>query len=161
MVEAIVVIPTLLIIFAGLVFIWRLYSQKINVMSTARLAAWAYAGSNCGQPGDPGPEDVASIPGASGQTTAGMGNGNNGGTAAENAQAQQVLRNTPSDVHADTMTRDLDTGAASAQGTVIPSPFLGFEGPVSVTATVSVMCNEPPYNASLVDMIKAAFYNLR
>ena len=163
MVEAIVVIPTRLIIFAGLVFCWRLYSEKLVVMATTRLDVWAYAGTNCGQPGDLGPGDVGSVAGASGagQVAGSMGNGNNGATPANIAQAQHVLHGSASDVHADTLTKGLDTGAASAQGVVVPSPFLGFRGDVPVAAKITVMCNEPPYNASFLDMVRAAFDNLK
>jgi len=162
MVEAVVVIPTLLVIFAGLIFTWRLYGEKLAVMGNTRLAIWAYAGTNCGQPGDRGPDDVSSIGGVSGggQMAGSMSNGNNGANPADLARAERVLRNSSSDVHADTLTKGLDTGAASAQGVVIPSAFLGFRGDVPVAAKITVMCNEPPYNASFLDMIRAAYSNL-
>jgi hypothetical protein len=160
MVEAVVVIPTLLILFAAMVFTWRLYGEKIRVTGDARSTAWSYAVSNCGDPGDPGPEDDTTI--GSGATKArGMGNGENGAPPADLAQAEHVTRNSPADVHANTMVKDLDTAVASAQAAVIPSPFLGLRSNVPVSTSRSVLCNEPPYNASLPNMIKAAFENLK
>ncbi len=160
MVEAVVVIPTLIVLFAAMIFTWRLYGEKIRVSGAARLTAWSYAGSNCGTPGDLGPEDEApEVAGAAKEP--GMGNGDNGAAPGDLAQAESITKGSSSDTHANTMVKDLDTASATAQGTVIPSALLGFHSSVPVSTRRSVLCNEPPYNASLVNMVKAAFDNLK
>lgn len=46
-VEAAVVLPVFIIIFAGLVYMHRLYSAKLEGMVDARECAWAYANGGC------------------------------------------------------------------------------------------------------------------
>lgn len=46
-VEAAVVLPVFIFIFAGLVYMHRLYSAKLETMVMARECAWAYSNGGC------------------------------------------------------------------------------------------------------------------
>ena len=47
LVEAIVIAPVLMMLFAGLLFVAYMYSQKLTTQGEARAAAWTYALGSC------------------------------------------------------------------------------------------------------------------
>jgi hypothetical protein len=150
MVEAVITVPTLILLFSGLVFVWRLYREKGRVTEDARVRVWTYADANC--EGDA----------TGGMSTGGLDNGRDqwvdaDGNRADLSGANQAMAGAdPGTTHSDVLSRTLGTVSLTAQGAVQASGLLGgFTSSVSGKRTV--MCNEKPYSASFLDMGRAAF----
>jgi hypothetical protein len=150
LVESAVVIPVFLILFASLVFVWRLYLAKVDAMKGARLAVWSYASSNC----DAWAEPTINPGVAFGLSHGSVSSGGIGSSADTSA-----VRNAGATAHIDMVNKALGRAAVSAHSEVIAGSLLGgFTSPVS--AKTSVMCNEPPYNGTLPAMVVAAFHEI-
>ena len=154
MVEAVITVPTLILLFSGLVFVWRLYREKGRVTEDARLRVWTYADANCEGDGERGT--------SGGISTGGLDNGRNQWVDAEGNRAdlsganQAMAGADPATTHSDILTRTLGTASLTARGAVQASGVLGgFTSSVSGKRTV--MCNEKPYSASFLNMAHAAF----
>ena len=52
-VEAVIVLPFFILVFAGVMFVGKFYDSKLTVMREARQSAWTQSMSNCGTAGDP------------------------------------------------------------------------------------------------------------
>jgi hypothetical protein len=150
MVEAVVTIPALILLFAALIFGWRLYGQQGQVILNARLRVWTYADANC--EGDA----------LGGMSTSGLDNGSgqwvdeNDNPVDLSGANKATAGASNATTHKDTLTRTLGTVSLTTHGSVQASSLLGgFTSSVSGKRTV--MCNEKPYNASLIDMAPAAF----
>jgi hypothetical protein len=151
LVESAVVIPVFLILFASLVFVWKLYLAKVDAMKGARLAVWSYASSNCTAWADPSNISPGALFGLSHGSVSSGGIGSSADTSA--------VRNAGASAHVDMVNKTLGTAAVSAHSEVIAGSLVGgFTAPVS--AKTSVMCNEPPYNGTLPAMVVAAFHEI-
>jgi hypothetical protein len=147
LVEAAVITPVFLLLFAGLVFVSKLYLAKIEALEGARFGVWVYASSGCNSWADPTTVDPWAVFSRS------RGSVSNGGVDA-NVNTTPV-QGADRSAHVDVVSQTLGTASVSAQSKVISGALLGhFTAPVS--AKTSVMCNEPPYNGSLPSMIVAA-----
>jgi hypothetical protein len=110
--------PVFLLLFAGLVFISKLYLTKIQVMREARLNAWDYASANCGKSSD----------------------------------------------SASSVTSDLGTASSGTHAELTAGGLIRTKSStklmVNVSATRTVMCNEPPYDGDLAGMAHEAIHIL-
>lgn len=157
MVEAVVVIPTLIVLFATLVFAHELYRAKLLVMIDTRQQVWTYASSNCGSEGDPGydyyssgadalrsnnvgVEPSASVPG-------GVTGGNADAVGAAGAITGSQL---------DRVDQAYWTASVSRHATVQANPILGgFQSTVS--STNKVPCNVVPRNGRFYSLVASAW----
>jgi Flp pilus assembly protein TadG len=137
LVETVIIMPALLLLFASLVYVWKLYLAKMAVMEAARGKAWSSASANCQD--TPATEKLPiGLP----QVPTDPVNG-----AAATAHVDAVAK------------QDLGSTTATAGDQLTASSLLG--GFTSrVAAQTSVMCNEPPYNGRLPQMIVAAVHDL-
>jgi hypothetical protein len=150
MVEAVVTIPTFIILFAGLVFIWKLYLGKINAMGAARESLWYYAqSSNCGIAGSPS-QDYST---PSGQTTSGISQQGSDGNigAVDSAPGASKALNGPAAAQVSALNQPVGTVGQTATMTLHASPILGgFSAQVS--GKMSLICNEPPADTKITDL---------
>lgn len=161
MVEAIVAIPTFIVLFSSLLFAWQLYLKKIQVMGDARAKIWAFAFTDCttGSPaGFPGvaeagllgidPLPASNLSQATDPPASFTGNANVGG-ATSAASGGQMSR----------LTTSLGSATLTSQGSVQANGFLGsFASKVGATRTVQ--CNEPPYNGDLGYAVPIIYHDL-
>ena len=152
MAEAVVVVPTFIILFACSIFLWQLYLQKERVMADSRYRLWTYAiSTNCGQTGDPGVDDTAPSADGTGISNGSMDNGGNAG--ADTSSGQQAVAG------AGTSTLSKSMGSASIQeskSVTAAGVFGGFSSNVGAARTM--MCNEVPYNGNLMGLAKSALH---
>jgi hypothetical protein len=155
MVEGLVVIPTFLILFAGLVFAFNLYDTKLRMMRLARESAWDYAMCSCGTQGD-APSTACQTPEA--QTENNKSAGEPPTQAPPTSGSSNPLNSSKiGTVQApvDTTSRDMGSYEAALSQTITPGGWVGsFQ--TNVTSRTKVMCNEVPYDGSLMGWIKNA-----
>jgi hypothetical protein len=152
MVEAVVVIPTFIILFAASVFAWQLYSAKVTMMADARYKVWTYAISdNCGNAGQIGAGESAGP--TVDMTTATLTSWSNGNNAGANTSGGVGAVGSGG-----TGTLSQSLGSVSYQeGTVLTAAGVlgGFKS--NVTTQTTMMCNEPPENGNLMGLASSAF----
>jgi hypothetical protein len=152
MAEAVVVIPTFIILFACSIFLWQLYLQKERVMADSRFRLWTYAiSTNCGDPGTPGIDDTAPSADVTGISNGSMDNGGNAG--ADTSSGQNAVQNTGTS----TLSKSLGTASIQESKSVTAAGVIGgFSS--NVGAARKMMCNEPPHNGDLFGLAKAAVH---
>lgn len=150
MAEAVVVIPTFIILFACSIFLWQLYLQKERVMADSRFRLWTYAiSTNCGTEGDPGVDDTAPSADGTGISTGSMDNGGNAG--ADTSAGQQAVANNGTQ----TLSKSMGTASLQESKSVTAAGVIGgFASNVGAARTM--VCNEPPYNGNLLGLAKSA-----
>jgi hypothetical protein len=149
MVEGVVAIPFFLIMFAGIMFVGKLYETKMRVMRQTKEAAWDYAMCNCNDKGDPissrciTPESASAGPG-----------GSEGGKP-EGFDPMEVEK-AGKGPGGDMATKKFGSSLASMSTQITGDKFIG-----GFTKTVSsrtkVMCNETPHNGDVKGWGSAAF----
>jgi Flp pilus assembly protein TadG len=151
MLEAAVVMPLFLLLFAGLVFASKLYLAKIRVMNEARVTAWAYATSNC----NAWPDLSGTDPAAASQVVASMWNR---GSFGNSVNASRINGGDPNS----SLGTDQGVAKTSAHMQLNAGGLIRSKkgGPLSVhvSATQSVTCNEPPYDGNLPTMAQEAIH---
>lgn len=161
MVEAVVTIPTFLILFASSIFVWQLYLSKIEAQQKARFDLWTYSISdNCNDPGEPGPGDgTAAQANMQNGSVQGVDNSDltSGGSAGSGT-----------DEGVSTVGGGGQTGILKGQfsgNTYVVSSSVtaagllgGFTAPVSAKRTM--LCNEPPHNGDLKGLASGALHTL-
>jgi hypothetical protein len=149
LIEALVVIPFFILTLAALVFAGSVYSTKLKAMREAKSRAWAYAMSNCGEAGNGSIGDARNWNGATqsfdGNPTAGVST--SGANAAQGGQGTSSIHK---DVNAAVVTVEYSTRSDAQIGAHEVRP----------KATERVVCNEPPYDANLSNIMRRAFSTL-
>ncbi len=149
LVESLVVIPFFILTLAALIFAGSVYSTKLKAMREAKSRAWAYAMSNCGEAGNGTIGDARNWSGTTaaydGNPTSGVSMNGTGST-----QGAQGTNSLQKDVNAAVATVEYSTRSDRQIG--------GHE--VRPRATERVVCNEPPYDANLSNVMRRAFSTL-
>ncbi len=149
LIEALVVIPFFILTLAALIFAGSVYSTKLKAMREAKSQAWSYAMSNCGEAGNGSIGDARNWSGATqsydGNPTSGVSM--SGANAAQGAQGTSSLR------------RDVNAAVATVEYSTRSDLQIGSHE-VRPKATERVMCNEPPYDANLSNVMSRAFSTL-
>lgn len=148
LVEAVVVIPFFIIIFASILFVGNLYKEKIRVMRLTKESAWAYAMENCGTEGHP--MTTTGIPRSEGGPGSGAGPSDSANPTdlsdAEKAGGDQ----------AGLASKDFGSSEATMLSSVGADGYIG-GFTKNVTSHTRVMCNEAPYNGDLEGFLKAGW----
>jgi hypothetical protein len=154
MVEALVVIPVLIILFAGMVYLRRAYAAKMATMSIVRARAWQNAQSaNCGSAGDASAGYTA--PAASGGTHGGDGSGNNPPSDAIGDTSSSLSQVGLSSDPMDTLGLPNGNEAFDGQTSVAAPPVLG-GGSVTAKGHMELLCNEAPTDGSIRNFVDDA-----
>jgi hypothetical protein len=157
LVEAVVVLPIFIIIFAGIVFVGKFYDAKLSVMRASRQSAWTEAMANCGTAGDPGttraqPADD-SLPTAENEDPPGGGQPD----GVDLASALRIVGDAP---HKDIATAGYHGKKAKTERNVTADQPLGAIEK-SVSGQAHVMCNEAPFDADRAQFRQAAMQTFR
>jgi hypothetical protein len=149
LVEALVVIPFFILTLAALIFAGAVYSTKLRAMREAKSRAWAYAMANCGEAGDGSIGSAANWNGArqgyDGNPTSGVPL--NGAAPAQGAQGMNLL------------TKDVNAAVVTVEHATRSDVQIGGRE-VRPKATERVVCNEPPYDANLLNVMRRAWSTL-
>jgi hypothetical protein len=149
LVEALVVIPFFILTLAALIFAGAVYSTKLKAMREAKSRAWSYAMSNCGEAGNGTIGDARNWNGTNtsydGNPTSGVPM--NGSNAAQGAQGTSLL------------SKDVNAAVATVEYSTRSDVQIGAHE-VRPKATERVVCNEPPYDANLMNVMRRAFSTL-
>ncbi|MBL8715398.1 MAG: pilus assembly protein [Myxococcales bacterium] len=148
MVEGAVAIPFLLLMFAAILFVNKLYETKMRAMKFAREGAWNYAMCNCGEKGDP----ISSTCRAAEGATGGKGGSEKG--AAEGFDPSKVSK-AGSGPGGDIASKDFGSSEASLTLEVSSDKFLGGYTK-KVSSKSRVMCNEAPHDGNLKGWMSSA-----
>jgi hypothetical protein len=150
LVEAVVVIPFFIIIFASILFVGNLYKEKMRVMRLTKESAWAYAMENCGNAGD-------------GMTTTGIprsedapGGGPGASEPADTGDANLGDSEKAGGDMAGLASKDYGSSQAQMKSSVTADGYIGGLTK-DVTSHTRVMCNEAPYNGDLIGFLKAGW----
>lgn len=161
MVEAVVVVPTFILLFTASIFVWELYTQKERVMADTRFKLWTYAiSNNCGDPGEPGVggNDAPSVSLNGEVTTAQSTNGLEGsGVSGDTAGGYSKVQGGDSQ---QMLTKSLGSITYGEQGAKVTAggAIGGFQSGTS--AKRIMLCNEPPHNGTLVGLAKSAVHTI-
>jgi hypothetical protein len=161
MVEAVVVIPTFILLFTASIFVWELYTQKEKTMADTRFKLWTYAISdNCGDPGQPGVggNDAPSVSLTGDVSTAQATNGLEGtGFSGDTSGGESKVQAGDT---TGTLSKSLGSVTYGEQGAMVKAggAIGGFQS--TTTARRIMQCNEPPHNGTLVGLAKAAVHTL-
>ncbi len=147
--EAIVVIPFFILTLAVLIFAGAVYSTKLRAMRDAKSRVWSYAMANCGEAGNGAIGDARNWNGA---TSAYDGNPTstvpmNGAGSTQGAQGTQLLQ------------KDVNAAVATVEYTARSDWQIGAHE-VRPRAVERVLCNEPPYDADLRNVMSRAWSTL-
>jgi hypothetical protein len=151
-VEAVVVIPFFIIIFASILFVGNLYKEKMRVMRLAKEGAWSHAMENCGKAGDPIttqgiPRSDGAPGGTPGDPDVGVSPTNNTEELAEEEKASDGTAGLEKEFGSSVATMESSVGADEYIG--------GFSKPVK--SYTRVMCNEAPFNGDLKGFAQAGY----
>jgi hypothetical protein len=149
MVEGVVAIPFFLIMFAGIVFVGKLYESKMRVMRVAKESAWNYAMCNCADKGDPISSQCKTGEGAA------AGSGGSDSAKPEGFDPSEVGKG-GSGPGSELATKQLGSSYAQMETKVTADKFLG-SFTKSVSSRTKVMCNETPHNGDIKGWGSAAF----
>lgn len=161
MVEAVVVIPTFILLFTASIFVWELYTQKEKTMADTRFKLWTYAISdNCGDLGQPGvggnDAPVFSLSGdvSTAQSTNGL---EGSGFSSDTSGGESKVASGDS---TGTLSKSLGSVSYGEQGAKVTAggAIGGFQA--TTTAKRTMLCNEPPRNGTLVSLAKAAVHTI-
>lgn len=160
MVEAAVVIPVFLILFAAVVFVLRLYAHKAESRAEARHQVWSYALNACEQ----GPYTSSSATTAAGDDPptldAVQDEESYPSTGELPSEGEDLVANANADPNTDLEIGD-DWGVARAsvsRGPVIAPPPLDIASRDQVTTTMEVQCDEKPRGASPGDVLSFVWH---
>jgi hypothetical protein len=152
LVEAVVVIPFFIIIFASILFVGNLYKEKMRVMRLAKEGAWAFAMENCGNAGDP--ITTQGIPRSDGAPNGGAGPSD---TASPTNDTEDVgdEQKAGGDM-AGLVSKDYGSSSATVESSVGADGYIGgFSKPVK--SYTRVMCNEAPFNGDIKGFAQAGY----
>lgn len=159
MVEALVVIPFFVIIFVCTLFMGNLYAAKLRVMRLTKESAWSYAIANCGTPGDP----LTSTQGKSSDApSAADGGADESPDFSEysepgtNASEGQENAGEYGGEMGKLASQDFGSSVAMMEESVAISSGMG-DFSKTVKSRTRVMCNEPPYDGTLLGFLKAGY----
>lgn len=152
LVEAVVVIPFFIIIFASILFVGNLYKEKLRVMRLTKESAWAYAMENCGTAGHP--MTTTGIPRSEG--TPGSGPGPTDSESPTDLSEADKAGGDKADFEAQ---KNFGSSEATMQSSVGADGYIG-GFTKDVTSHTRVMCNEAPYNGDLVGFLKAGWQSI-
>lgn len=141
MVEGLVAIPFLLLMFASILYVNRLYETKMRVMRFAREAAWNYAMCSCGASGDPIATTCRPAEGAS----SGSGSPSGGAPVGYDSGKVTSVGGGPG---GDLAAKDFGSSKSVLEATIKADAFLG-KFAKKVTSKTIVMCNEAPHDGNL------------
>jgi hypothetical protein len=136
MVEAVVVIPFFIIIFASMIFVAKLYGEKQRTLRVSKEYAWVYAMSNC--------------EGGSANTTLEQGGSPMSQLESNdpNVNPQPLQQFNGSDPGMEKFNKDWGTASATVTGSATASKAIGgFTNDLSTTTRVQ--CNETPRDGNL------------
>jgi hypothetical protein len=141
MVEGLVAIPFLLLMFAAILYVNKLYETKMRVMRFAREAAWNYAMCNCSASGDPITTSCRPAEGAS----TGSGTPSSGTPSGYDSGKITSIGGGPG---GDLAGKDFGSSKSVLQASIQSDAFLG-KFNKKITSQTIVMCNEAPHNGDL------------
>jgi hypothetical protein len=159
LVEAVIVIPVFIILFAGIVFFGKIYDAKLNMLRLTRQSAWTHAMANCGTAGDPATttEPGNLDPAAEAEDPPGGASGQPDGVAGPLRDALRIVGDAP---HKDVATNGYKATQSKTDTSVKADEPIG-----SITKQVSgashVMCNEAPFDADRARVREAAMQTFR
>jgi Flp pilus assembly protein TadG len=144
LVEAVVIIPFFIIIFASMIFVGQLYGEKQRTLREAKQNAWVYAMGNC----QGSTSDVSSE--SDGDPMNQLQNND------PNVDPNQTQQFSGSDPGMAKLQQDMGTAVATSTGTVTASKGIGgFSNKLSTTTRVQ--CNEAPIDGNLFGVFKFAW----
>lgn len=144
LVEAVVIIPFFIIIFASMIFVGQLYGEKQRTIREAKQNAWVYAMGNCQGSMD----DVSSE--TDGSPMSQVQN------ADPNVNPDPTQQFSGSDPGMAKLQQDMGTAVATSTGSVTASKGIGgFTN--NLSTTTRVQCNEPPIDGNLFGVFKFAW----
>ncbi len=139
MVEAVVVIPFFIIIFASMIFVAHLYGEKQRTLRMSKEQAWTYAMSNCS-----GGSDASGSP--IGQLSA----------EDSNVDGRPLEQFENSDRGMEKLTKSWGTASSTITGSATASKAIGgFTDELSTTT--KVQCNEEPLEGNLRGVFEFAW----
>lgn len=144
LVEAVVIVPFFIIIFASMIFVGQLYGEKQRTIREAKQNAWVYAMGNC----------QGSMSDVSSETDGDpMGQLQSSDPNVDPGQTQQFSGSDPGMAK---LQQDMGTAVATSTGKVTASKGIGgFTN--SLSTTTRVQCNEPPIDGNLFGVFKFAW----
>ncbi len=145
LVEALVVIPVFVIVFASMVFVGQLYSERQRTMMSSRSIAWSYAMNNCDGDMSGAGGTLASSQG--GESVPVPADGADEISKFRAAQGSEIFR------------KDLGTSVSTVTGAAHASAIIGGYSK-SPSTTTRVMCNEKPVDGYLEGVAKFAWQTL-
>ena len=153
LVEAVVVVPMFIVLFAMFVFVWKIYSFKVSAMALARQQVWTYAQSaNCGTNGDASEGySPPSTSGVLGRAGAGM---------LPTTSAEQANQYSSAAGGANTLSSDIDMASAVAPTVQVSAGHAGGGDSAQIGATKKLTCNEAPYDGNLIGAGTEAIHDL-
>jgi len=152
MTEAAVAIPFFLLMFAGILYVGRMYETKLTVMRLTKESAWDFAMCNCGEVGD-----SLSTRCVKGDGPGASGGGAMGGTPSgfESTSISKVGSGPGGDI----ASKSYGSSSASMESLITADTFLG-KFTKKMSSRTKVMCNEAPHDASIKGWGSAAFSSL-
>jgi hypothetical protein len=147
LVEAVAVIPIFLLFFVGMLYMFKLYSQKMSAQSAARSHAMAYALGGCR--GDYG--TVTQSNGGSLTTAPPSGVSDPSSLHPQDPNGQQM------ETQGGESVATLSHTSSKVQSTFDPGTTLP-SATKSVSSTSTVMCDEVPQDGSLKGLINYAIH---
>lgn len=136
--EAVVAIPFFLLIFAGIMFVGKMYMTKLAVMRMAKESAWNFAMCNCNEVGD-SPSSRCVPPDG---PPAGSGGSDSGSAAGYDPSAISTVG---SGTGSEIASKSFGSSQASMEQGVTADGFLGGYTK-NMSSRTKVMCNEAPHN---------------
>jgi hypothetical protein len=149
MVEAVVAIPFFLMMFAGILYIGKLYETKMRVMRLTKESAWNYAMCNCNDKGDAISSTCRAAEGAS----AGSGGDESGRPEGYDPGEIAKAGKGPGGQLA---SKKFGSSFAQMETTITSDGILG-NYTKNVSSRTKVMCNETPHDGNVQGWGKAAF----
>jgi len=162
MVEAVVVIPFFIIIFASIVFVGKLYTSKLRVMRLSKESAWNFAISNCGNRGDPLTSSMAK---SSSAPTAEPGAHEESPSFDDYSEPDQPASDGQSEAQdlggdkGQLASQDFESSVATMKANVSADAVIGGMSK-TVTSRTRVICNEAPFDGNLAGFVKSGWQTL-
>jgi hypothetical protein len=137
MVEAVVVIPFFIIIFASMIFVAKLYGEKQRTLRVAKEYSWTYAMANCESGGA-----NATLETSGSDPMQELAN------EEQNVNSDPLSEFKPSDPGTEKFDKKWGTASSTVTGSVTASKAIGgFTNELSTTT--KVQCNEKPQKGNL------------
>jgi hypothetical protein len=150
LVEALVVIPTFIILFASILFIGSLYRAKLRAMRLSREGAWSYAMADCGEPGD-----AMTTRYTRGAEVPAAGVHDEGRAEPDGADLGEATAHTRGAPQSSMASKSFGSAEATATTEVAASGAIGGFSR-QMRSRTRVMCNEAPFDGDLRGFMNAA-----